>query len=566
MTRRDVLAMAAAPAALSAQSSAPPKGRLTKHTFSSSKIYSGTTRDYWVYVPAQYKAGDKAALMVFQDGQNFVREDGPSRVPWLFDDLIAAGAMPVTIGVFVSPGVLPARSEQQEARYNRSFEYDSVNDRYARFLIDELLPEVAKSVSFTDDPNLRAIAGTSSGGICAFTAAWFRPDAFRRVLSFIGSFTNLRGGDVLANIVRKTEPRAMRVFLEDGAGDLDIYAGSWWQANQALARSLEWAGYEVKFERGTGGHNMQHGGAIMPDALKWLWQGWDKPITKANGTESDRQWVRQILDPGREWEVVSTGHKFTEGPALAPDGGVYFTDIPANRVHRIDPQGKVSVFREDTKGTNGMMFGPDGRLYACQNSAQRVVAWSLDGKEEVIAGGMKSNDIAINAKGEFWFSEPGTKRVWFVDAQRNKRVVHEGLGFPNGVLLSTDQSLLYVADYSTRWVWSFEVQPDGSLLHGQPWVRLENPDDTSARADGMTIDSDGYLYVATQWGVQVADQPGRITAIIDKPQPTALANVVFAGEGLEWLYATAGDKVFRRKLRRKGVKPWVASKPPKPAL
>ncbi|HVD77149.1 MAG TPA: alpha/beta hydrolase-fold protein, partial [Vicinamibacteria bacterium] len=247
-----------------------PSGQLTKHTWTST-VFPGTQRDYWVYVPAQYRADTPAAVMVFQDGGRFVAEDGRWRVPVVFDNLIHRGEMPVTIGIFVDPGVVPARATDQQPRFNRSFEYDALGDRYARFLLEELLPEVGKSLNLTGDPNLRASGGASSGGICAFTVAWNRPDAFRRVLSFIGSYTGLRAGDTYSTLLRKTEPRPIRVFLQDGSRDLNIYSGNWWVGNQAMASALEYAGYDVRFIQGDRGHDNVQGSAILPDALRWLW-------------------------------------------------------------------------------------------------------------------------------------------------------------------------------------------------------------------------------------------------------------------------------------------------------
>ena len=179
--------------------------------------------------------------------------------------------MPVTIGIFVNPGVMPAESPEQQPRYNRSYEYDALGDRYPRFLIEEILPEVAKQYKLSADPNDRAVAGSSSGGIASFTVGWERPDAFHRVMSFIGSFANLRGGDVYANLIRKMEPKPLRVFLQDGSNDQNIYGGSWFLSNQAMAMSLDYAGYQVKFEVGTEAHNSRHGAAILPDTLRWLW-------------------------------------------------------------------------------------------------------------------------------------------------------------------------------------------------------------------------------------------------------------------------------------------------------
>jgi enterochelin esterase-like enzyme len=238
-----------------------------------STIFQNTVRQYWVYVPAGYDAAKPAALMVFQDGHAYVKADGDYRVPIVFDNLIAKGEMPPTIGVFVNPGhsgeELPADPWRAS---NRSFEYDNVSDQYARFLSDELLPEVARTYPFTKDPSLHAIAGASSGGICAFTAAWERPDYFRKVVSHIGSFTNIRGGHVYPALVRQSAPRPIRVFLQDGSNDLDNQYGNWPLANQTMAAALKFRGYDYRFEFGDGAHTGKHGGAILPDTLRWLWR------------------------------------------------------------------------------------------------------------------------------------------------------------------------------------------------------------------------------------------------------------------------------------------------------
>lgn len=543
-----------------------PKGTVTKHSWTS-KIFPGTVRDWWIYVPAQYNADKPAAVMVFQDGAGFVNEEGSWRVPIVFDNLIHRGEMPVTIGIFINPGVLPARSDNHQARYNRSFEYDALGDRYARFLIEEILPEVRSKYNLSNDPNDYAIAGSSSGGICAFTVAWNRPDVFRRVLSFIGSYVNLRGGQIYPSLIRKTEPKPLRVFLQDGRNDLNIYSGSWFIANQDMAAALRYAGYDSAFITGNEAHNSKHGSAILPYALRWLWREYGKPIRKSSGGEGERHFVTEILDPSSEWELVSSGHQFTEGPAVDRHGNVFFTDVRGSKIHRIGTDGKVTVFKEDSGGANGLMFGPDGRMYACQNGRKRIVAYSMDGSEKLIAEDVNSNDLVVTAKGEIYFTDPPNKQVWYIDARGNKRVVHKGLEFPNGVMLSSDQSLLTVADSRSKWVWSFQIQADGSLDNGQPFYRLETPDESSASgADGMTIDTEGHLYVATRVGVQICDQTGRVVGIINKPHGGPLSNVVFGGPDLDTLYATAGDRVYKRKLRRKGVYSWQPVKPPVPRL
>ncbi|MEW5977826.1 MAG: SMP-30/gluconolactonase/LRE family protein [Acidobacteriota bacterium] len=541
-----------------------PRGEVTQHSWTS-KIFPGTVRDYWVYVPKQYDPSKPACVMVFQDGQGYVKEDGNWRVPIVFDNLIHKKEMPVTVGIFINPGVVPAASEGALPRFNRSFEYDGLGNRYVRFLLEEILPEVGKKLNLAQDGNSRAISGASSGAICAFTAAWERPDAFSRVFSTIGTYVGLRGGNDYPTLIRKTEPKPIRIFLQDGSGDLNIYGGNWFLANQDMLSALEFAGYEVTHVWGDGGHNSKHGGAILPDALRWLWRDYPKPV----GTSStSKQPLTNLLLPGEGWQVLSQGHKFTEGPATSSQGEVFFTDIPNNRIHKIGLDGRVTVFKEDSGAANGLMFGPDGRLYACQNARKRIVAYDSDGKETVVTEGLESNDLVVTHNGDLYVTDPANKQVWFVRANGEKRVVDTGIARPNGIILTPDQSLLLVADTQGQFVYSFQIQPDGSLSHKQPYFHLHLVDGaTQSGADGMTVDSNGNLYVTTQMGLQVCDQAGRVNSILSKPQPAWLANVVFGGPKLDELYVTCGDKVFRRKTKAKGVLSFQPPlKPPAPRL
>ena len=253
-----------------------PVGTVEKFSWKESKIYPGTERDYWVYVPKQYDAAKPACLMVFMDGGGYMSTNGSFRTTVVFDNLIHKKEMPVTIGVFINPGNVPAAEPGQKGRSNRSYEYDSVGDLYARFLLEEILPEVGKKWNITKDPAGRATAGISSGGICAFTAAWERPNEFGRVLSHIGSFTNIRGGHIYPALIRKSEKKALRVFLQDGTNDLDNLHGNWPLSNQDMAAALKFAKYEHKLVLGDGGHSGKHGGAILPDSLRWLWEGYGK--------------------------------------------------------------------------------------------------------------------------------------------------------------------------------------------------------------------------------------------------------------------------------------------------
>lgn len=249
-----------------------PKGTVTQFQWES-KVFAGTSRDVWVYVPAQYRPEQPAAVMVFQDGANYMRADGDSRATVVFDNLIHQGAMPVTVAIFINPGTFSG------GRSNRSFEYDTLSDQYARFLRDEILPEVGKKVRLTDDPERRAICGISSGGICAWTVVWEMPDLFRKVISHVGSFTNIasgptrrEGGHNYPALIRKTPRKPIRVWLQDGSQDLDNEHGSWPLANLEMAASLRYMGYDYYFDYGQGFHSMKHGGATLPQALRWLWR------------------------------------------------------------------------------------------------------------------------------------------------------------------------------------------------------------------------------------------------------------------------------------------------------
>jgi enterochelin esterase-like enzyme len=250
-----------------------PRGKVTKSTWKS-EIFPDTVRDYWVYVPAQYDEKKPACVMVFQDGGGYQDPKGSFRVPTVFDNLIAKKEMPVTVGIFLNPGSIPATDPEKKPTSNRSFEYDTLSDQYARFLEKEILPEVGKTYNLRKDAAGRAICGISSGGICAFTVAWRRPDLFNKVLSHVGSFTNIRGGDVYPGLVRRTlrNPKPIRVFLQDGENDLDNEFGSWPLANRSMAAALKFAKYDYQFVMGTEGHNGKHGGAILPESLRWLWR------------------------------------------------------------------------------------------------------------------------------------------------------------------------------------------------------------------------------------------------------------------------------------------------------
>ena len=540
-----------------------PQGELLKFTFDHSRIFPGTVRTYWIYVPAQYRPETPACLFVDQDGVEW-------KAPVVFDNLIARKEMPVTIGVFVQPGIVksPAPGTALD-RDNRSFEYDGLGEAYVRFLLEELLPEVVtghasdgRPIRISGNANDRAIAGQSSGAICAFTAAWERPDSFSRVFSAIGTFVGLRGGEVYPTLIRKFEPKPIRVFLQDGSNDHNSYAGDWWMANLTMERALAFAGYEVNHVWGDGIHSGRHATAIFPDAMRWLWKDWPRPVETG---KSGNAMLGEILLPGENWELVGEGYKATDGPAVNARGEVFFTDRAGNRTYRIGLDGKVGVFLEDCGWASGQAFGPDGRLYSLGGLAAQVLSRGAAGGAKVVAEGIThGNDLVVAHNGNLYVtddspsSDPAApSKVWLIRPDGTKLVVDSGLRFANGIALSPDQSLLYVDDSRSHWVYSYQVQPDGTLRFKQPYVWLhESVVDDDSGADGMRVDRDGRIYVTTRLGIQVSDQAGRINCILPTPNGR-VSSLTFGGPKFDTLFAACGDRVYKRRLKIQGANAWA---------
>ena len=546
---------------------AVPRGQLIQGVYRDSQIYPGTERDYWLYLPAQLDANRPAPLMVFQDGSDYCNENGETRADIVFDNLIHEGAMPPTIGLFVNPGVVPARHDAALPRFNRSFEYDDVSDRYARFLIDELIPfiEATHGVNISDDPNDRGLCGASSGGICAFVAAWNRPDAFRRVYSMIGTFVGLRGGDELASLVRKTEPKPLRVFLQDGDQDLNIFGGDWWMANQTLNRALEWAGYEVAHVWGEDGHDLNQGAALFPQAMRWLWKDYPQPVRTHWDRSSSR--AREVLVEGADWELIGSGYQWAEGLAVTADGTLLFSDVPASKIYRVKPGGTPEVFIHDSGQANGLALGPDGRLYGACGGIRKILAWSLDtGAAEVIAEGFFGNDLVVLNNGSIFVTDPQGKQVWHIDSATHQAQSVDPFDDCNGITTSPDQTLLYVAHFPGRFIYSYQIAADGRLSYKQPYFHLHLPPaGTESHADGMCTSAEGWLLSATESGIQICDQPGRVNLIV--PKPGLGRRVCYVRLHQNTLYAATADAVWKRSVLLTAAKPFEPPVlPPKPWL
>lgn len=276
-----------------------PKGQLRGPFTLPSTVYSGTQHTYWVYVPAQYSSSTPASLMIFNDGQAFIAPNGNLRAHNVLDNLIYRREIPVMIAVFINPGRRPDQPEPTPQNWgdrdtNRPTEYNSLDDKYPRVIVDELMPVLYREYNISRDPEQHGIGGASSGAIAAFTVAWERPNEFRRVLSIVGSFTNIRGGHAYPDIVLKSEKKPIRVFLQDGRNDNRALNANgtydetrdWFYQNVRLMEALTKKGYEVNYAWGMNRHGQAMGGAIMPEMMRWLWR--DQPVSTDPRNDDER--------------------------------------------------------------------------------------------------------------------------------------------------------------------------------------------------------------------------------------------------------------------------------------
>ena len=282
-----------------------PSGTLSEKIVHTSKIYDGMKSDYWIYVPAQYKPNTPAALLVIQDGAGYSKRDGNNPALNVIDNLIADKKIPVMICVFINPGdiadspgtptynFVKAYSDKWHRTLKdsmRSTLYDTVSDRYPRFLRDEILADVQSKYNIRKDAYSRAITGLSSGGICAFNAAWQMPEQFGRVITWIGSFTAIQwkedpanpdGGQDFPEKILREPKRNIRVWLQDGSEDQENKNyGSWPLANVRMANALKLTGHDFHFSFSKGTHNSGHGAAEFPQEMTWLWRDYDPSKTE----------------------------------------------------------------------------------------------------------------------------------------------------------------------------------------------------------------------------------------------------------------------------------------------
>lgn len=516
-----------------------PKGKTFDFSFDASEIFPGTVRKITVYVPAQYTGDKPACVYVGLDGLGF-------GVPTVFDNLIHKGEMPVTIAVGVSPGSVASVHEKENPRFNRSFEFDGLNDSLARCIVEEIFPEVEKRptpddlpIKLSRDPNDRCAGGGSTGGIGAFTLAWERPDQFRRVFTAIGTFVGMRGGDRYPVLVRKTEPKPIRVFMQDGSNDQWMggpEVGDWWMSNQTLERALEFAGYDHQHVWGTGPHSGKHATAIFPDAMRFLWKDWPQPVN-AQTARTQNVVLKAILDPESTWQLVPDAGEACDHLAVNPQGEVFFHDTAARLVRKLGSNGRVS----------------DEPTIA----AESVFAFNAQGRP-VIASDVRATCLTATHDGRLYATDAEAGQVWLVRRDGTKTLLDEGLQRPSGIALSPDGLWLAVMESRTHWGYSYRVKSDGTIELKQRFYWLHVPDwaDDSG-AGSVCTDRDGRPYVATHLGVQVLDRNGRSRGILPLPsgKPTS---VTFGGAMFDTLYVISGGQLYYRKMKAVGSPPFAA--------
>jgi enterochelin esterase-like enzyme len=538
-----------------------PHGEFLHGKITDSKIFPGTENGFEVYVPAQYNPATPACLLVKLDGLGAFEGN-------VLDHLIAKKEVPVMIGVGIDSGAIwkdPAGTPKRAAiRFNRSYEFDSMNDHFPDYVLNELLPVVrqlktedGRAIRISASGNDHAATGGSTGGIGSFTLAWRRPDEFTRVYSVIGTFVSMRGGNEYPALIRKTEPRPLRIFLEDGSADAwNPLFGSWFDANLNMESALSFAGYDVAHAWGTHGHDGSAGRAIFPDVMRWLWR--DYPAAVASGV-SQNSTLQEIVLPGEGWKKIAGPLRKADGLAANGKGEVYLTG--SDGAFRINLDASLTAVPE-TRDVTAEAFGPDGTLYGVAHGLMAVLAFDEMGMGRTIAKGISGRRVLATHDGTIYVSEPGEhsdmpSHIWRI-RNGEKRVVDAGLASVSGIALSPDGTLFYAAEKTTKWVYSYVVQPDGTLRDKQPfyWLHMTDiPNDSGA--EDLAVDTHGNLYVATRMGIQVCDQNGRVRAILPLPAPSGpVRSLCFGGANFDVLYVTDGTQVFMRRMKVRGFAPW----------
>ena len=512
-------------------------------------------RQVTVFIPAQYDGSKPACVYVKTDGYN-------PREKSLLETLIAAKEMPVTVGVFVRPGDLPAPVKGTIGRRNRCFEYDGVGDDNVRFLVDELLPDVAKrfDLKLSTGGNDRCIAGGSSGGIAAFNAAWERPDAFSRVYANSGSFVAFRGGHEFPTLVRKFEAKPIRAYLTTGMRDMENCAGDWFLLDQEMDKALKFSGYDYSFRVINGGHVAGYYDYYR-EAMSFLWKDWPKPVQA--GPSAPR--VRDIILPDEPWRLVAEGPPRRQGAGLQrPRRGV-LRGRPEDKIHRIDLDGNDPRVPGRRRSRRRPVRRPEGRTLRRvepdrEGHELRRVGQGEPGRRRAARAAHPRHPRRRAVRHRPGDESEDSGEVWFVKDGKKTRV-DSGLKFATGLAYRPDQWLLSVADGGSKWVYSYQINPDGTLGNKERFFWLHVPDwEDDAGAESVCYAREGPMLVATRWGIQVCADDGPTQVILPLPDRSRAVGVCLGGRDMDTLFAFCGDRIWKRKVKVHGVgafTPWT---------
>jgi enterochelin esterase-like enzyme len=524
-----------------------PKGVMKTFTIDQSAIFPGTKREGDVFIPAQYDGSKPACVFVQQDGYR-----PNSQVKEELEQLIAAKEMPVTIAIFIHPGMVPAPIPGTFPRPNRGYEYDGISNNYVRFLTEELLPYVQKTFHLNLSPNAadHCIVGGSSGGIAAFNAAWQRPDVFSRVYAGSGSFSDFRGGNEFPILIRKFEAKPIRVYMTTGTMDMENAAGDWFLFDQEIDKALVFSGYDVSYHVVEGHHGAGYADHFY-DAMRFLWKDWPAPIVA--GSSAPR--VRDIITDGENWTLAAQGYQDARSPACNSKGEIFFVDPPVNKVYRLGLDGKVSVFLDDAAHGDGLAIGPKDELYTVSSVTGKVMSYDASGQGRVVVGDLPGKYVLARPDGSLYVTT-GTRaggQVWHVK-DGDKKLVDSGLKDATGLAYRPDQWLLAVGDGGSKWAYSYVIGPDGSLSDKEPYFRLQVADwDDDAGAESICYAQEGQILIATRSGIQACAADGPTQVVLPMPDRSRPIGVALGGPGMHTLFAFCGGKVWSRVVKIHGI-------------
>ena len=505
------------------------RGEVLKLTLNDSHIYPGAEREILVYVPQQYTGDVPACLLVCMDG---ILYDATT----VMDNLIASGEMPVTIGVFVNPGVV-YDDEGEVVRYNRCKEFDSTDDNFATFLENEVLTKVegmqtesGKTIHISADANDRAITGASSGGIAAFSVAWNRPDLFSRVYTTVGTFVAMRGGHEYPAIVRKTEPKPLRIYMQDGWYDVwNPIFGEWFEYNLLMESAFNFAGYEVFHKWDRGNHSIKYGTLAFPDAMRWLWKGYPARVQKG---WSNNGMLKEILIEGEDWqELVLPVELDSQDIFATADSSVVFA--LRSHIYMVSADGKCEQVGHLKSGE---------RLMGDKLTARGSTLYKNGVK---VADGLSGLQAVQELEGDKFLALCDDR----AKCQDNVWVISTG---ERTVAIAPDYRFCVTAEQNTHHLISTIISQQGEMKYSEPFYYLHDLSNGVSQPTGnMAFDTKGNLYVATQMGVQVADHNGRVRAILSLPAGS-VHSLAFSGR---YLYVQCGDRLFVRKMKAEGHLP-----------